>query len=347
MTSLLKIAKTALAGAQVLLLGGWVWLALESRAEGPPAGRVVVFEVLKGKSVVAIAADLRKSGVIRRRTPLVLAYDLFYAPRNVKAGEYALPAGGRIMDILAALVEGRVVLHPVTIAEGLTEKETFAHLAASGFGRLEDFEAAARDTSDIGLLDPKAESLEGYLYPETYHFPKGTPTAEVLRRMTGQFRDVFDASFRAKAAARRMSVRDVVTLASLIEKETALAGERKLVSAVFHNRLALGMKLDCDPTVIYGLTLLGPFEGRLRTKDLKTDTPYNTYLHAGLPPGPICSVGRDSLAAALEPAEADYLYFVSRNDGSHEFNRSFADHRRAVQKFQRAPVMRPGNKLPN
>ena len=134
-----------------------------------------------------------------------------------------------------------------------------------------------------------------------------------------------------------MSVRDVVTLASLIEKETAWAEERKLVSAVFHNRLALGMKLDCDPTVIYGLTLLGPFEGRLRTKDLKTDTPYNTYLHAGLPPGPICSPGRDSLAAALEPAEADYLYFVSRNDGSHEFNRSFADHRRAVRKFQRPP----------
>jgi len=337
MRTVLKIGKAALLGAQLLILAGWVWLALESRPQHRAAGRPVIFEVQKGKGVGAIAADLRASGVIRKRTPFILAYELFYAPRNVKAGEYELPADGRILDILGRLVEGRVVLHPVTIAEGLTENEILGHLAASGFGRLETFEAAARDTADIAFLDPKAADLEGYLYPETYHFPKGATAEEILQRMTGQFREVFDSSFRAGTAARRMSVRDVVTLASLIEKESALPAERKLVSAVFHNRLDLGMKLDCDPTVIYGLTRIGPFEGRLRTKDLKTDTPYNTYLHAGLPPGPICSPGRVSLEAAINPADVDYLYFVSRNDGSHEFSRTLTAHRRAVRKYQQAP----------
>ncbi len=337
MRTALKIGKAALIGVQALILGGWVWLGLESRAGREAAGPPAVFEIEKGRSVSAIAAGLKQAGIVGKKTPFVLAYELFFAPRNVKAGEYELPRRGRTLELLRILTEGRVMLHPVTVAEGLTEKETLAHLAEAGFGRLEDFGAAARDTSDIALLDPTATSLEGYLYPETYHFPKGTPAAEVLRAMTGQFKEVFDASFRARAAARRMSVREVVTLASLIEKETALPEERKLVSAVFHNRLRMGMKLDCDPTVIYGLALLGPFEGRLRTKDLKTDTPYNTYLHPGLPPGPICSPGRVSLEAALDPADADYLYFVSRNDGSHEFNRSIADHRRAVQKFQRPP----------
>ena len=335
MRTVLKIGKAALAGAQLVVLAGWVWLGLESRPLGPAAGKTVVFEARKGKGVGAIASDLRTGGVIRKRAPFLLAYELFFAPRNVKAGEYELPAEGRILDILGRLVDGRVMLHPVTIAEGLTIKETAVHLAASGFGRVEDFDAAARDTSAIALLDPKAPSLEGYLFPETYRFPKGASVSEILERMTSQFLEVFDASFRARAAGLRMSVRDAVTLASLIEKETALPGERRLVSAVFHNRLRLGMKLDCDPTVSYGLTLLGSFEGRLRTKDLRTDTPYNTYMHAGLPPGPICSPGRVSLEAALEPADADFLYFVSRNDGSHEFNRSFADHSRAVRKYQR------------
>jgi UPF0755 protein len=336
MRKILKIAKTALVGAQVVLLAGWVWLGLEKRARAanPAGGRApVLFEVRKGRSVGAVVTDLREAGVLSKRTPFVLAYDLFFAPRNVKAGEYELPPEGRTLDILERLVEGRIVLHPVTVPEGLTLKETVSRLAAEGFAPLADLEAAAHDTSDIALLDPEANDLEGYLFPETYHFPKGATAADILRRMTSQFREEFDATLRAKAAARRMSVRETVILASLIEKETALPAEQKLVSAVFHNRLARGMKLDCDPTLIYGLTLRGPFEGRLRTKDLKTDTPYNTYLHAGLPPGPICSPGRGSLEAAVEPAEADYLYFVSRNDGSHEFNRSLAEHNRAVRKY--------------
>jgi UPF0755 protein len=336
MRMLLKAVRAALLVAQLLLLSGWVWLYLESRAPASgAAGTPVVFEVEKGRSVAGVASALRDKGIIRKRTPFLIAYDLFIAPRNIKAGEYELTPGGRILDILELLVEGRVRLHAVTVPEGLTAKETFAHLAEAGLGRSEDFEAAARDTTGIALLDPRATDLEGYLYPETYHFPKGTTAREILLAMTGQFRDVFGAALRTRAAARGMSVRAAVVLASLIEKETALPAERRLVSAVFHNRLALGMKLDCDPTVIYGLTRIGAYQGRLRTRDLKTDTPYNTYLHAGLPPGPICSPGRVSLEAAVDPAAADFLYFVSRNDGSHEFNRTLADHSRAVREFQR------------
>jgi UPF0755 protein len=330
----LRIAKAVLIVAQIVMLGGWTWLGFEALAprsvEGPP----VLFEAGKGRGVGALAADLKALGIIRKRTPFLLAYEMFFAPKNVKAGEYELAKGARALDILARLVDGRVVLHPVTIAEGLTARETFARLSAAGFGRPEDFEAAARDTGDISLLDPNAKSLEGYLYPETYHFEKGATAAEILRRMTEQFREVFDASLRARAREQGMSVHDVVTLASLIEKETARPAERRLVSAVFHNRLARGMKLECDPTVIYGLSLLGQHEGRLRTKDLRTDSPYNTYMHPGLPPGPICNPGRPALEAAVDPADADYLFFVSRNDGSHEFSLTLAEHLRAVRKFQ-------------
>jgi UPF0755 protein len=153
--------------------------------------------------------------------------------------------------------------------------------------------------------------------------------------MTVQFKAVFSDAWRRRADDLGLSVRDAVTLASLIEKETSLPDEKRLVSSVFHNRLKIGMKLDCDPTIIYALKGDGPFEGRLRTKDLKYDSPYNTYLHPGLPPGPIANPGREALEAALFPADADFLYFVAKNDGGHQFSRTFAEHRAAVNKYRR------------
>ncbi len=328
-----KTAKAALVLAQIAVLGGWVWLYLESRSPAGARG-AVLFEVAKGKAVRAIAADLRAAAVVRKKTLFLLSYDLFYAPRNVKAGEYELPKGGRIRDVLDKLIEGKVLLHPVTVPEGLTGAEIGERFIAAGFGDRDAFGSAFRDTADIALWDAKAKNLEGYLYPETYLLPKGLPAAEIVLRMTAQFKNVFGAAERAHAAELRMSLREVVTLASLIEKETALPEEKKLVSAVFHNRLRLGMKLECDPTILYALRLQGPRAGRLRTKDLKYDSPYNTYLYAGLPPGPIANPGRESLEAALYPAAADYLYFVSRNDGSHQFSRTLFEHNRAVKKYQ-------------
>jgi len=153
--------------------------------------------------------------------------------------------------------------------------------------------------------------------------------------MVSQFRRAFNPHLQEKAAAMGVTVRDAVILASLIEKETSVAEEKNLVSAVFHNRLELGMKLDCDPTIIYALKQEGRFKGRLRSKDLRLDSPYNTYLYPGLPPGPIANPGKESLRAALDPALADYLYFVSKNDGSHHFSRTFREHQNAVNKYQK------------
>ena len=335
MRAIIKIAKAALLGAQVLMLAGWVWLYWESRSAGTTEPGTVLFEVEKGKGVRAIADALSAGKILPKKTPFLLRYKLFFAPQSIKAGEYRIPKTGSARDVLDVLIKGKIYLHPVTIAEGLTGKEIAGVFIAAGFGRSDEFAAALRETDDIALWDPKAGDLEGYLFPETYLLPKGIQEREILRRMTAQFKDVFGEKGRRRAEEMKMTVRETVILASLIEKETSLPDEKRLVSAVFHNRMKIGMKLDCDPTIIYALRQKGPFEGRLRTKDLKFDSPYNTYLHPGFPPGPIANPGRESLEAALNPASADFLYFVSKNDGSHHFSRTFVEHQIAVRKYHK------------
>jgi UPF0755 protein len=236
---------------------------------------------------------------------------------------------------LETLLQGKVHLYPVTIAEGLTGVETFAVFISAAFGTQETFAAAFAITTEIALLDPKAADLEGYLFPETYHFPKGAAAAEILNGMVSQFKEAFGPDERRRAAEIGMTPREVVILASLIEKETSRIEEKPLVSAVFQNRLRIGMKLDCDPTIIYALKRAGPFEGPLRTKDLKFDSPYNTYLYRGLPPGPICNPGRVSIKAALFPASADFLYFVADRNGGHVFSRTIREHQAAVRDYRR------------
>jgi UPF0755 protein len=334
MRTSLRIAKSAFILAQFLMLAGWMWLYFESRPASTAGPEMVMFDVEKGKGVRAIAESLRSKNLIRKIGPFVLGYEFFYSPQSIKAGEYELPRGGPALGVLNILVKGKIYLHPVTVAEGLTAKEIGDAFAAAGFGRSEEFRKAFTQTDDIASWDAKAKNLEGYLFPETYHLPKGISSRDIFHEMTGQFKTVFGEPWRRRAAEMRLSVRDIVTLASLIEKESSLPDEKKLVSAVFHNRLRIGMKLDCDPTIVYALKLKGPFEGRLHSKDLKLNSPYNTYLYAGLPPGPICNPGRESLEAALYPAEADYIYFVSKNDGSHHFSKTLREHRLAVKKYQ-------------
>jgi UPF0755 protein len=198
-----------------------------------------------------------------------------------------------------------------------------------------DFLAASENTGLISDVDPDAINLEGYLFPETYHFPKNTPVKKIVEAMVLQFRSVFNEEWRSRAEELGMTVRDVVILASLIEKETSKPEERELISAVFHNRLRIRMKLDCDPTIIYALKEKEGFNGSLRKKDLKLDSPYNTYLYRGLPPGPIANPGKGSLRAALFPADNNFIYFVSKNDGSHYFSSSFREHQNAVNRYQR------------
>ncbi|MDD8026724.1 MAG: endolytic transglycosylase MltG [Acidobacteriota bacterium] len=331
----LRPIKLLLVLAQVALLGICVWTALESAASGPRPGNPVLVEIGKGKGASAIAGELKATGVLTKTTPFLWRYRMFYSGKPLKTGQYMLPAASPPAAVIEALIRGRVYLRPVTVAEGLTGREIFPLFTAAGFGTEAGFAAAFKDIAPLGLLDPQAADLEGYLFPETYRLPKGITAAEILAMMTNQFKDIFSEPRRREAAALGLSVRETVILASLIEKETARPEERSLVSSVFHNRLRLGMRLDCDPTIVYVLKAEGTYLGRLHSKDLKLDSPYNTYLHAGLPPGPICNPGRESLLAALRPAATEFLYFVSRNDGSHQFSRTLHEHNRAVDLFQR------------
>jgi UPF0755 protein len=317
------------------LLGGGAWLVWEIRAPAASGSGTVLFEIEKGQSVRTVAEALKTRGLLRKSRPFILLYELFYKPRNIKAGEYNLPTGLGARETLETLLQGKVYLHPVTVAEGLTGVETFAVFIAASFGTKESFTASFANTSEIALLDPQAADLEGYLYPETYHLPKGIGPADILALMVSQFKDVFRPAERRRAAEIGMTPREVVILASLIEKETGRPEEKSLVSAVFHNRLRIGMKLDCDPTILYALKREGSFDGPLRTKDLKFDSPYNTYLYRGLPPGPICNPGRASIEAALHPASADFIYFVANREGGHIFSRTLSEHQVAVQAYRR------------
>ena len=332
----LKSIKVLLAAAvfTVAAATGWVVreLARPIRVAADPAADF--FEVERGLSARAVLGRLESRGLVPRALPLRLACRVFYPGERFKAGEYRFAEAVPVKAALFVLFEGRVYLEPVTVPEGLTLQEAAEIVRPGNPAGAEAFRRAARDASLIADLDPKARDLEGYLFPNTYDLPRKAPEAEIVGAMVAGFHAVFDESRRKRAAELGMTVRDVVTLASLIEEETALAEERPLVSAVFHNRLKRGMKLDCDPTVAYALKLEGRYTGRLLLRDLKLESPYNTYLHAGLPPGPISSPGEASLEAALHPAAADYLYFVASGDGSHRFSRTLSEHLEAVKKFR-------------
>ena len=222
----------------------------------------------------------------------------------------------------------------MTFPEGLSIHEMGKLFESRGFGAAASFEAAARNAKLVAALDPEAPDLEGYLYPETYPLPRRANAELLVRSMVARFEQVFGPDLRQAAAGRGLTVRQAVTLASLVEKETARPEERPTVAAVYLNRLKIGMGLQCDPTVIYALQKAGRYTGNLTRADLAFDSPYNTYKYAGLPPGPIAAPGRPSLEAVLKPAEVDYLYFVSRNDGSHVFSTTYDEHRAKVRAFQ-------------
>jgi len=327
-------ACVVLVAAAALLFG--VWLCREYQRPRRLASAQAIFEVEKGKSLRAIARDLKEHGILQGSLlPFLVGYEIFHPSQKIKAGEYAFLTPLSSRQVLEALIKGKVYLHAVTVPEGLTGPETFEVVKSFSSEGKGHFLNAFRETGAVAAWDGRAENLEGYLYPETYHFPKGVLARDILQAMVDQFKTVFDSGLQARSREIGMGIREVVILASLIEKETSLPEEKRLVSAVFHNRIKLGMKLDCDPTIIYGLKLGGGYDGRLRTQDLTWDSPYNTYLHAGLPPGPICSPGRESLEAALHPAPEAFLYFVSKNDGSHHFSRTYAEHQMAVRAFRK------------
>lgn len=295
----------------------------------------IFVELPPGTGEAVIARRLVDAGVVPDVWTFRLAVLLADADRRLQAGEYRFAEPAPPLQVVDRLVRGDVYSTAVTFPEGLTIREMGAIFERSGLGTASHFRAAAADGSLAASFDPAAPTLEGYLFPSTYSLSRRAGAPGAVRAMVAQFERVFGADLRAEAAARQLSVREAVTLASLIEKETAQDAERPIVSAVYHNRLRSGMPLQCDPTVIYALMDAGTWNGNLTRANMQIDSPYNTYRYAGLPPGPIASPGRASLEAAVRPADVGYLYFVSRNDGTHVFASTLSEHNRNVAEWQR------------
>jgi UPF0755 protein len=322
----------------VLLLVGagaarWFLLSLDEPYKGYSADEMFV-DIPPGTPPRAIGRRLVDAGVVRNELTFRAALFMSGRDRDLKAGEYRFDQPISADDVIGRLAQGDVYHRLLTFREGLTIADMAQVFAASELGTADDFVAAASAPALINALDPEAKNLEGYLYPETYALPRGTPAQELTRQMVSYFEKAFDAELRAATAEQGLSVRQIVTLASLVEKETAREEERPLVAAVYRNRLKIGMAMQADPTIIYALQLAKRWKGNLSKADLQLDSPYNTYRYPGLPPGPIAAPGRPSLAAAVHPAEVDYLYFVSRNDGSHVFAKTLDEHNRNVQRWQ-------------
>lgn len=294
-------------------------------------------EVPQGAGPSSIGRRLAGAGVIRDAFSFRFELARSGSGRRLQAGEYRFERPMTVKEVVAKIARGDVYLLPITFREGLTIKQMSELFEAKGFGPRSEFVAAAADARLAASLDPGARDLEGYLFPDTYALPRSATAAQLVARMVAGFEKVLTPELRARAAARGLGVRELVTLASIVEKETGKSEERPLVAAVYSNRLKTGMGLQCDPTVIFALERAGRYTGNLTREDLRFDSPYNTYRYAGLPPGPIASPGRASLEAAANPADAPYLYFVSRNDGSHAFASTLDEHNHNVFEYQVKP----------
>lgn len=300
-----------------------------------PLSRAETLVIPPGASTDSIGRELKAMGLVKHPYVFRVAVMLRGGQGRLRAGEYALEGPLSLFDIVDIFVRGETVRREITFPEGTSLEETTEIAAASGIPALAILRAI-QDPTPIRDLDPEATTLEGYLFPDTYDLPRGSEAASLLvQRMVQRFRAVMGPQL-AERPTPGLSARELVTLASIVELETARPEERPRVAAVFRNRLKRGMPLQTDPTVIYALRKSGLFTGTLRKKDLDIDSPYNTYRHAGLPPGPIASPGRSSIEAVLHPSVVEDLYFVSRNDGTHQFSQTLAEHERAVDRYQRS-----------
>ena len=317
---------------------GAVWSAIHRRTTEPYrgfAGSEQFVDVPAGSTAPEIGRRLVGAGVIRDGLTFRLALWRAGEARRLRAGEYRFDGPMTPLEVIAKLRRGEVYERRLTFPEGLAIPEMAAIFEAGGFGSVSSFLEAAADPSPVAAFDRLAEDLEGYLFPETYSLPRDTPAAGLVRLMVDRFDEAFPPEMREAAAARGLTVREAVVVASLVEKETARDDERPVVAAVYLNRLKAGMPMQADPTVIYALRKAGRYQNNnIRRVDLDFDSPYNTYRHPGLPPGPIAAPGGASLRAVAYPADVKHLYFVSRNDGSHAFANTLAEHSRNVRRYQ-------------
>ena len=291
----------------------------------------VIIDVPRGQSLKTTADLLHQNNLIENAFKLVLIARIKGYDKQLKAGEYLLSAAMTPLQVLEIMVKGEVKLHKLTIPEGYNIHQIAELVEQAGFGTTEDFIRAASNITLVQKMGVKADILEGYLFPDTYFFPRDAAIDLIIETMVKRFWSVFSAQWKEQSQSIGLTVHQIVTLASIIEKETGAPFERPLISSVFHNRLRKKMRLESDPTVIYGIE---NFNGNLTRKHLKTRTPYNTYKIRGLPVGPIANPGRASLEAALYPDETAYIYFVSKKDSTHQFSTTLKEHNRAVRKYQ-------------
>lgn len=289
-----------------------------------------------GANAAKAAGLLKTQGILHTQLPFRLWLRHHGLDRSLKAGEYRFSGKASPIDIAEKLTRGDIYFRSITIPEGLTAMETVDLLARGGFGDRRKLEAALLRTDWIQDLNPSAQNLEGYLFPETYRFGRRDDEETIIRTMTGQFRNRMDKILEDSPLPGGWTVARIVTLASLIEKEVRTPSEQPVVASVLVNRLRLKMTLGVDATIIYAMKLAGTWDGNIRKSDLKMESPYNSYIHRDLPPGPICNPGESAIRAALKPEKTDYLYYVSKNDGTHQFSRDLRSHNNAVNRYQRS-----------
>jgi UPF0755 protein len=320
----------------VVAAGGWFAWALLTPVI--PSGPTYVM-LHPGYSTHRIAAELKGAGIIRSKRAFILWHYL-HPSRSLKAGEYLFDKSANTIEVQKRLRRGDVYFHTVVVPEGFTMFDIAHAIEAAGLGPADDFlKVAQTDTDLISDIDPYAKSLEGYLFPETYEFTRMMTMQEMAAAMVRQFRQVATQMGLISAvpvpdAAR--GLHDTVSLASIIEKETAVPEERPLVASVYYNRLDKKMALDADPSIIYAELLAGTYQGALHHADMQFSSPYNTYRNAGLPPGPIGNPGRSALEAAMHPAQSNYFYFVADAQGHHRFSTTFEEHNKNVEAYRKA-----------
>jgi UPF0755 protein len=318
-----------------------IWFRMELKSPYYGATSAETFVVIpKGAGTSEVASLLTDQGILHTSLPFKLYLRYAHLEHRIQAGEYRFEERATPIQITRRLVRGDIYFRSITIPEGLTARETIALLAEKGLGDLKEMEQALQRTDWIKDWDPTAQNLEGYLFPETYRFGRKDNSETILKAMIGQFRTKIGRILKTSPLPSGWSLAQLVTLASLVEKEVKIDQERPLVASALVNRLKKKMPLGCDATIIYAMKLADTYRGRLGKQDLRMESPYNSYLHRNLPPGPICSPGESSIRAALNPAKTDYYYYVSRNDGTHQFSRDLRSHSQAVYQYQKAPAQR-------
>lgn len=327
-----KLALTLIALAVLSLLAGWRWYASALAPASVDERAQMLFEVAAGDAFAPVARSLEARGLLRSALAFQIHARRAGRDGELRAGEYELSPAMSAREILDRLTAGNVRTHAVSIPEGFRLVQIADRLSEAGLVDRAAFLAVARDPDVAAALGVEGESLEGYLFPETYRLARGLEAREVAAALVSEFLRVW-REIEPAAAERGLTMKEVATLASIVEKETGAPEERPLIAAVFLTRMARGMRLETDPTVIYGIP---DFDGNLRRVHLEDETnPYNTYRIPGLPPGPIASPGEAALRAVVSPADAPYLFFVARGDGTHEFSVTYREHEAAVDEFQR------------